>query len=197
MSGLLLRMARRVAVFAAQGLIGVLVLLMLAGVSAGLAGQTRVASAAAKLITFVGGQTLAGASADVTTLARSTNGQTVRVYRSDDGAGNAEWLEISATGSIWKIQSGKSGTGSHRTIQLQDGAAGQAVYSNADHSFAGDAIMGNYAIRWSGGLAFASLGTPSDGRLQWCTDCTKGSSPCSGSGTGTLAVRHNSTWTCF
>lgn len=43
--------------------------------------------------------------------------------------------------------------------------------------------------------AFASLGTPLDGNVAYCNDCTI-ANPCAGSGTGALAKRLNGTWVC-
>lgn len=44
-------------------------------------------------------------------------------------------------------------------------------------------------------IAFASLGTPSDGAVVYCSDCTK-ATPCAGSGNGALAKRLNGAWDC-
>lgn len=47
------------------------------------------------------------------------------------------------------------------------------------------------------GVAFASLpATPINGMQGFCTDCLKGSNPCSGSSTGAIAVRLNGVWRC-
>jgi hypothetical protein len=43
--------------------------------------------------------------------------------------------------------------------------------------------------------AFASLGTPANGTLKYCNDCTV-ANPCAGSGTGALAKRLNGVWVC-
>lgn len=43
--------------------------------------------------------------------------------------------------------------------------------------------------------AFADLGTPADGFIVYCNDCTI-ASPCAGSGTGALAKRLNGIWVC-
>lgn len=45
------------------------------------------------------------------------------------------------------------------------------------------------------GVAFAALGTPSNGTLIYCTDCTI-ANPCAGSGTGAFAKRLNGIWVC-
>src|SRR5215467_3017251 len=45
-------------------------------------------------------------------------------------------------------------------------------------------------------ILFASLPAVSDGNILYCTDCTANSSPCSGSGTGSFAVRTGGTWQC-
>jgi hypothetical protein len=43
--------------------------------------------------------------------------------------------------------------------------------------------------------AFASLGTPTNGSIYYCNDCTI-ANPCAGSGTGALAKRLNGVWVC-
>ena len=44
--------------------------------------------------------------------------------------------------------------------------------------------------------AFASLGTPANGVIYYCSDCVKGGNPCAGAGTGAIAQRLNSVWRC-
>lgn len=54
-------------------------------------------------------------------------------------------------------------------------------------------------IKWNGGTAFASLGTPAVGTVLYCSDCTIATAPCTGGGTGALAIRVNSgtpAWRC-
>src|SRR5439155_2265012 len=47
------------------------------------------------------------------------------------------------------------------------------------------------------GIVFANLITPiPDGSEVWCADCTAGSSPCTGSGTGSVAQRRGGVWSC-
>lgn len=51
-----------------------------------------------------------------------------------------------------------------------------------------------------GGVAFASIGTPSDGTIGYCSNCqvTSGAdNTCATGGTGALAVRLNGVWRCF
>jgi len=45
------------------------------------------------------------------------------------------------------------------------------------------------------GVLFASLGTPTDGTVNYCSDCTK-ATPCAGSGSGAFAKRLNGAWDC-
>jgi hypothetical protein len=45
------------------------------------------------------------------------------------------------------------------------------------------------------GVAFASLGTPANGAIRYCSDCTI-ASPCASGGTGALAKRLNGAWVC-
>jgi hypothetical protein len=44
-------------------------------------------------------------------------------------------------------------------------------------------------------VAFGSLGTPANGTLIYCSDCTV-ANPCAGSGTGAFAKRLNGAWVC-
>lgn len=43
---------------------------------------------------------------------------------------------------------------------------------------------------------FANLPASANGTFYGCSDCTTGSNPCTGSGTGALAVRQNGAWVC-
>jgi len=45
------------------------------------------------------------------------------------------------------------------------------------------------------GVAFASLATPDNGTVIYCTDCTL-ANPCAGGGTGAIAKRLNGVWVC-
>jgi hypothetical protein len=45
------------------------------------------------------------------------------------------------------------------------------------------------------GVAFADLGTPADGTLLYCTNCTV-ANPCAAGGTGAFAKRLNGAWVC-
>lgn len=51
------------------------------------------------------------------------------------------------------------------------------------------------------GVAFASLGTPTNGSMVYCTDCTQNNgytdTTCAASGNGALAMRLNGAWKCF
>jgi hypothetical protein len=45
------------------------------------------------------------------------------------------------------------------------------------------------------GTTFAGLGTPGNGNVTYCSDCTI-ANPCAGAGTGALAKRLNAVWVC-
>ena len=47
----------------------------------------------------------------------------------------------------------------------------------------------------SNGTTFAALGAPANGRIIYCSDCTK-ATPCAGAGTGAIAKRINGAWDC-
>ena len=53
-------------------------------------------------------------------------------------------------------------------------------------------IVDNLAIN---GVLFSALGTPNNGTIKYCTNCTV-ASPCASGGTGAIAKRLNSQWVC-
>jgi hypothetical protein len=75
-------------------------------------------------------------------------------------------------------------------------ASGVQVLDGNTNLFADDS-----ALQWTPGklgfpaIVFASLGTPANGTVTYCSDCTI-ANPCAGSGTGALAKRLNSVWVC-
>jgi hypothetical protein len=44
-------------------------------------------------------------------------------------------------------------------------------------------------------VTFSNLGTPGNGTVTFCSDCTVAAT-CAGSGTGAIAKRLNSVWVC-
>lgn len=73
------------------------------------------------------------------------------------------------------------------------GAEIHAYYSD-DGSAKQAAIMHNGAVRQTG-VTFAALGTPVNGTLLYCSDCTI-ANPCASGGTGAFAKRLNAVWVC-
>jgi len=55
---------------------------------------------------------------------------------------------------------------------------------------------GSLGLITLGGAPLASMGTPADGTWGYCTDCTKGTIPCTTGGSGSDAVRLAGSWTC-
>lgn len=58
----------------------------------------------------------------------------------------------------------------------------------------GSVRVGTGGLVYSG-VTFANLGTPPDGTVKLCTDCTY-AQPCAGGGTGAIAKRLNGGWRC-
>lgn len=46
-------------------------------------------------------------------------------------------------------------------------------------------------------VPFLTLGTPINGTLVYCTDCTAATNPCAAGGSGAFAARQQSTWVCL
>lgn len=73
-------------------------------------------------------------------------------------------------------------------VGLRRAAAGVVEITNGG-------ATGTSAFVRPGTTAFASLGTPANGALTYCSDCTI-ANPCASGGTGALAKRLNSVWVC-
>lgn len=61
-------------------------------------------------------------AADVLSQKRGTNAQTFRIYNTDDGAGNAEWMSLAWTSNTVMLDTQASGTGALRQLKLVSGA---------------------------------------------------------------------------
>jgi hypothetical protein len=86
-------------------------------------------------------------------------------------------------------------------VQLEDGAI--YFYNNTGLTAGSTysptntwAIGVNGMLRNVTPVPFASLGTPSNGTIVYCNDCTNQSSPCTGSSTGAFAKRLAGAWDC-
>jgi hypothetical protein len=90
----------------------------------------------------------------------------------------------------WSSTTGASAT--QDTCLWRD-AAGAIDFGNATAS--NKTAQLNYQQWLSTGITFASLGTPTNGTIVYCQDCTIAST-CAGSGTGAIAKRLNSIWVC-
>ena len=115
-------------------------------------------------------------------LARFTyNGATYAIQIQGGGSGSAPAItDIAAknTGPSWVATN---------SVSIVNVTAGEIV------RFVGGTASGSQQI-W-GACTFANLGTPANGTMAYCSDCTV-ANPCAGSGTGALAKRLNGAWVC-
>ena len=93
--------------------------------------------------------------------------------------------------------------GATHTFNLVESPAGQgAFFTSATQGFSfnahnslSDTLQADGGIS-PVGVANASLGTPANGTIQYCTDCASNSNPCTASSTGAIAKRLNGAWDC-
>lgn len=89
------------------------------------------------------------------------------------------------------------GDTSYNAIMYSDASAIVRFRNTTDSGYA-DVDMKDAIVRTnilSVGRAFAALGTPSNGTMTYCSDCTI-ANPCAGGGTGAIAKRLNGAWVC-
>jgi len=98
------------------------------------------------------------------------------------------------------LDNGAADTGDTGLVRIQNGgtlASGEANPTGADGT-----IIYTTENTWAfsspvaiGTLAFASLGTPSNGAMAYCSDCNK-ATPCTSGGGGAIAKRIAGAWDC-
>lgn len=80
----------------------------------------------------------------------------------------------------------------NRIITVPDAAGTLTLGGN---TFSGTGSVMLAAMPTLTDTLFAALGTPANGTIAYCSDCTK-ATPCAGSGTGAIAKRLNGAWDC-
>jgi len=108
--------------------------------------------------------------------------------------GNGIWasLVIASTAAAANIaQSGNIRFGNTDAIEWRNNANSNDVGLSKDTSDNFN-LGGGLTI---GTVAFASLGTPANGVIRYCSDCTI-ANPCASGGNGALAKRLNGAWVC-
>ena len=159
-------------------------------------------------------------AAGILTLHNSTtNSASLRLFNTRTDANNGEWGAATWDSNTFRLHTNANGTGSTRNLAVAAagtlffGAGGalnsdwqltssgrhlQPVADNTvDLGAAANALRDIYldGNLLSGGKAFASLGTPGNGALVYCSDCTI-ANPCASGGTGAFAKRLNGAWVC-
>jgi len=90
--------------------------------------------------------------------------------------------------SIWSVT---DGTG---TVDVSNSASGNLNLSVDDGTDSCSSDMTPFGYLACEKL-FANLGTPGDGTVLYCSDCTK-ATPCAAAGNGAIAKRLNGAWDC-
>ncbi|TSA53233.1 MAG: hypothetical protein D4R44_04060 [Actinobacteria bacterium] len=127
---------------------------------------------------------------------------TVLLVTNTNAGGNADaMIELSTTsvtGGDAYIRMG-NGTTSWAAGLDNDSATDVYVISNSASagssnavSFATGTLLGQMTLT---GQTFANIGTPANGTIAYCSDCTI-ANPCVGGGTGAIGKRLNGVWVC-
>lgn len=186
--------------------------------------QVRPSPGVPRTVTFAGGQTLAGATANVTTLSNGTAAQTFDIFETNISASSYGKLRMAFSGGTARIGTANAGAGA--TAELWLGTAGLDAIKFYGANFAtlqlvvsgggnitpergdGAQTFGSAAKRWDrvyaangvspGALAFASLpATPTTGMISYITDSTTavyGATIAGGGANGVLGVYNGANW---
>ena len=78
-------------------------------------------------------------------------------------------------------------SGAQLLVKLADNSANADIIANSFQSGASGVVLAS--------TTFAALGTPGNGNMRFCSDCTF-ANPCASGGTGAIAMRLNGAWRC-
>lgn len=116
------------------------------------------------------------------------------------GASAGEQVLCSVGGCIAIQAIAGTGAGGVLIQGLNSSFAQKFILDTTGAMATGDATLGTSQIGsiYPGSVAFATLsGSATNGQLVYCNNCAKASNPCTGSSTGTIAMRLNGSWICF
>ena len=118
-------------------------------------------------------------------LTQQSNPDTAQAYRVYGSTTGPKYLELKhdATNSIVNAQTG--------TLDFQINGTTYWRITTSGHL---TAVPANTMLILAA-TAFASLGTPANGTIAYCSDCTF-ANPCASGGTGAIAKRLNGAWRC-
>lgn len=114
------------------------------------------------------------------TLQDLTNGNFFKMLDADNTTGTVRWGDASETDYIDLTAVPTTGT---FTVTIPN-ATGTVL------------VGGGTNVVTLGSVAFGSLPASANGSLVYCSDCTKGGTPCAGAGTGSIAKREAGAWNC-
>lgn len=123
----------------------------------------------------------------------------IQVDRGASSLGQGLVLEGKLVGAVTVSHSvsftgydGAGGTVAHQASILADSAGNLSLQPSAGAAMA---VLNSGAGLGFPGTTFASLGTPANGTLTFCSDCTI-ANPCAGAGNGAFGKRLNGVWVC-
>ncbi len=120
----------------------------------------------------------------------------------DFQVGGASKFKVSYLGNMYGNSFSGTGWAEFGSAEFFGWVSRSRMYSDSDgwvrlSNNAGTARASLDALAFlSSGYAFANLPAATNGTHVYCSDCLKGSDPCSGSSTGAFAQRLSGTWVC-
>lgn len=128
----------------------------------------------------------------------SRNGTAVGLIQND---GSAMYIERDDYLKFSKLATGAAKgifDFANARFRVGDGTAPTHGLEVATNAWVTDSLRVG-SLLYMGSLPFASLGTPNNASIIYCTDCDPATTPCASAGakTGALAVRQGGAWKCF
>ena len=109
------------------------------------------------------------------------------------GGAYTEWIGVATNGATTIGGAGITGTTVPLTVSRGSSSGNIANFQTTAGSTVSS--IDNSGRFYPLSVVFASLGTPADGALVYCSDCAI-ANPCAGAGTGAMAKRLNGAWVC-
>jgi hypothetical protein len=151
------------------------------------------ATTAGHVLASVNGPGDDGKTFTITTEATTTPTSSPNLFLDTSANGRTVGIRTNTPAAQLHVVSSAAGTVG---LRVDTAASPSAAIANfTENGTARVTVQNNGQVLLSG-IALANLGTPADGTITYCTSCNVNTDPCTGGGTGAIAMRLAGRWYC-